>query len=105
MADDAQHGFAAVQRGLDVADACDGHVVAGFVVERAHDDAVAAQAALAVDLLGGQARAAQHGLPAVGLEAAEGHGHVDDDVAHAWARCSRRRHSGQDEGKHKKNQK
>ena len=49
-----------------------------FVVQRAHDDAVAQQATAAVDLFGGQAHAAQDGLPAVGLEAAERHGHIDD---------------------------
>ena len=81
MADDAKHALAAVDSLAHLLGARQGHVAVRFVVQRPHDDAVAEQPARVVDFGGREPHAAQDGLTAIGLEAAERYGHVDDGVA------------------------
>ena len=81
MADHTQHRLALAELALDLAGNVYRHVRIGFVVGFGDDDAVAQQPTGAVDLVGGQTHAAQHGLAGVGLKARQRRGDIDGDVA------------------------
>ncbi len=80
VTDHADHPIPGALRSADGVHLAHGHIAVRLVVQGPHVDTVAQQSASPVDLLRGQACPAQHRLPAIGLEAGEGDGHVDGHV-------------------------
>jgi hypothetical protein len=59
----------------------DGNIAVRLIIQGAHDQAVAQQAAAAVDLLGGKPYPSQRGLPRICPATAKREGDIDDRVS------------------------